>query len=129
MVIELDYAYLADYATVADGKLSAIGASFTHAKVAPGVESMNLSLAGRFRAPEDTTGARVQVEVQGPGDRFNVKADAVIEVTNPGRPYGGKIGILFAFNLTIPVVGTGLYVVTLYLEGEQVRRLAFDIEA
>ena len=50
---ELDYAFLADYATISEGRLTAVGASFTHVFVPQLPVEISFAVAGRLRVRED----------------------------------------------------------------------------
>jgi len=125
---ELDYAYLADYAVVQEGRLTAVGASFTHVNATALPAMFSLSIAGRIRAPQDVTEAHMTVTIDAPESAYQVRGEIQLTPGEAFRPYGeGKIGILFAATTTIPLPTAGLYVVNLDLEGQHVRRLAFDV--
>lgn len=128
MTIELDYAFLADYAQVVGGKLTAVGASFTEVKVPQVPFNLQVALAGRIRASENTERVRFVVEIVPPENAYEFKAEGLMTVTEPVRPYNGKLGLLLAANISVPIVGIGLYVVNLHLEGDLARRLAFGVE-
>jgi hypothetical protein len=127
MTLELDYAYLAEYATVQDGKITAVGASFTHVTVGSLPGNFPVTIAGRIRASEDVRGVDVAVEVIPPSNDFAFNLDGHINVVEPLRPYEGKLGLLFALNLIVPLSTTGLYVINFLVDGELARRLAFDV--
>jgi hypothetical protein len=58
IMAELDYAFIAEFAKVEGGKLTAIGASYMQITPPAFPVAHYLSVAGRIRAPEDTeTGA------------------------------------------------------------------------
>lgn len=124
---ELDYAYLAEYATVQSGRLTAVGASFTHLALQSFDAPIPLAVAGRIRAAEGTDQVELEIEISGPGE-FVTRADFTVAASEDARPYKGRVGIVFAANTLLPVLGTGLYEVRLSLDGEEVRLLAFDLE-
>ncbi len=120
---ELDYAYLAEFAQLIDGKLTAVNASFIDVKTAvPG--HFQFAVAGRVRAPADADQIRLTVKLVSPdGITFAWNA----ELTPEGLPvYDGKVGILFAVRLGIPITRHGLFVVTIDVDDEEARRLAFE---
>ncbi len=125
---ELDYAYLADFAQIQDGKLTAVGASFTHvtAVALPAVHMVYV--AGRVRCPEHFAGIDMRIEVVPPSGEYKIVGDVRIEHHGNVRPYDGKMGLLFAVGLSVPVSATGLYEILIDVEGQRVRRLAFDVE-
>ncbi|HTL42041.1 MAG TPA: hypothetical protein VL294_11270, partial [Pseudolysinimonas sp.] len=75
---QLDYAFLADYAQIEGGKLSALGASFTHAQATANDSLWITSIAGRVRAIEGET-PHLEVKVVAPGGVFEIDSDAVLE--------------------------------------------------
>ena len=112
---ELDYAFLADYAAVQDGKLTAVGASFTlmRTPVIPG-ETI-LSIAGRVRVTTDEKDLEVTIRVRAPENayvlEFNIRDDDL--QTYPR--YADKRGILFAVQVRVPLISVGLYEVEIDL--------------
>lgn len=123
---DLDYAYLADYAAVENGRLTAVGASFTYvlASALPG--NRPIAVAGRVRVPENSEGFDLNVEFAGPGGawRFDVDAHVMVEEV---IPYDGKRGALFAVQTNLPLTEPGLYTVKVALDGEVVRVLKFEL--
>lgn len=126
---ELDYAYLAEFAAVQDGKLTAVGASFTHVAVPALPAGMSIGIAGRIRAHAGDDAVAINIKVTGPSDTFDLEMAGMLEAGGVVRPYGdGKVGLLFALNTQIPLMAQGLYVIDIALDGENARRLAFDVE-
>ena len=123
---ELDYAYLAEFAQIIDSKLTAVNASFIDVKTAvPG--HFQFAVAGRVRAPADTDLVRLAVKLVST-DNATFVWNA--ELTTEGLPvYDGKVGILFAVRLGIPITKHGLFVVTIDVDDEEARRLAFEAVA
>lgn len=122
---ELDYAFLADYAAVQAGKLTVIGASFTHVTLSSIPASIPLHVAGRIRAAEGERDIKLGIRVEAPGDGLKIEFDGTV---NPGPdvlPYDGKVGLLFALNIQLPVQSEGLYQVFVSV-GDKTRRLAFE---
>lgn len=128
---ELDYAFLAEHAQVASGKLNVMGASFTHRIVGhlPSIET--ITVAGRVRAPKDTRGVEITLEFASPkGDSHYTIGASVDLVPGPDlRPYGDHVGLLFASTLQALIPVEGLYQVFITVDGEDARRLAFTVEA
>ncbi|WP_156044074.1 hypothetical protein [Cellulomonas sp. HZM] len=123
---KLDYAYLADYATVQDGKLTAVGASFTHV-IAPAFPiAWPVSIAGRLTAPQDAPKMELGVSIVGPNEVYEINTTMQLGDAVDVRPYRGKVGRLFAVTTMLPLVEAGLYVVNIALDGTHVRRLAFE---
>ncbi len=125
---ELDYAFLADYASAETGKLTVVGASYTHviALTLPSIHQ--LSVAGRIRATVDEETVALAITVKAPDNQYNITIGSELRPDGAARPYGNKLGLLFSANLQMPIPSEGLYEVLISIEGEQVRRLAFDVE-
>lgn len=124
---ELDYAYLADYASVQGDKLTAVGASYTRLTLATVPTGHLLAVAGRIRTTVNHPELGLDVEIVSPGDNYTLKFDAELAATPEMQPYaGGKLGLLFALSTIIPINVEGIYKVNLYLEGELARALAFE---
>ena len=124
---ELDYAFLAEYAKVEDGKLTAIGASYTHVRFNQIPASHFLAVAGRIRITINEN-PNLAVRVTSPQDKFEIKLDVPIQDLSLVRTYNGYAGILFAVNGPIPVFEPGLYEVKIELNGLVVRTLKFEAE-
>lgn len=125
---ELDYAFIADYAAVIEGKLTAVGASYTHVRALSLPALHSLSVAGRVRSRVGDDPVRLEVKINPPGgDEFVIAA--LLDHDGTARPYGdNRIGLLFAANVAIPLLEPGLCVVTIGLDDDPVRRLAFSCE-
>lgn len=124
---ELDYAYLAEYAKVSEGLLTAIGASYTVVRARDLGGPFNLVVAGRIRGSEGEAPV-LGMRVDAPKERYQLGLDAQLSSAG-ARPYGdGQVGILFALTMTIPLIDAGTYTVTLRLDGSECRVLRFDVE-
>jgi Family of unknown function (DUF6941) len=125
---ELDYAFLADYAKVEiDGKLTAVGASYTHLFVAGFPGQHLVSVAGRVRAKigEQPT---LRVSLVSPEELFRIDTETQLTAGEKAIPYGpdlDTIGIQFALTFIMPLPKAGLYEMNLTLNDEHVRMLAF----
>lgn len=126
-VPDLDYAFLADYAVVTAGKLTAVGASFTHISK-PALPAVQLlAIAGRIRAPQSVESVPITLGLTVPDKSLELQIDATLTRDLSATPYNGKVGILFAASFQMPLSATGLYEVNLLIDGEHVRRLAFEV--
>jgi hypothetical protein len=125
-VADLDYAYLADYAVVQGGKLTAVGASFTHVSIVQLGATFGLSIAGRVRAPEHVAAARLSFHIAAPDDLYVIDAEADIG-GDEARPYRGRVGLLFAATTVVSLIAEGLYTIDISVDGTQQRRLAFEV--
>lgn len=125
---DLDYAFLADFAKVeANGTLTSVGASFTFLEAAQLPAAHRLSVAGRVRALVGET-PDLRVDVRGPDDLFRLGVNGPLTHSVNARPYAeGRIGILFALDLQVPLPAAGLYSVGIEVDGTEVRRLAFEV--
>jgi len=125
---ELDYALLADFAAVQDGKLTVVGGSYTRVVALQMPTGHPLGVAGRIRAPETTASIALTVRITAPDDRFTLNLAAELVRDDAAVPYRGILGFLFALNVMVPLVSVGLYEVYVDIEGVEVRRLAFDVD-
>lgn len=67
-MLELDYAFLADFATIQDGTLTVVGASFTRMVVTEYPTFALLGVAGRIRCDEpDRNTINVTLRITSPG--------------------------------------------------------------
>lgn len=124
---ELDYAYLADYARIQEGTITAVGASFTHMFTSRFPTQADVALAGRVRVVAGEKDPELEIVVA------SVKNDVTMTVTGVIAPgpqtfvYDGKQGILFTLNIVVPMSEPDLVTVDVMLNGEKVRRLAFEM--
>lgn len=125
---ELDYAFLAEYAKVEANKLTAVGASYTYLFADQLPDIHLLTVAGRIRVPEDYGEVPLGIHVTAPDELYTLEVDTEIEQREDFHPYDGKVGLVFAVTMQIPIPVPGLYEVVLEVEGEQARRLAFEVK-
>jgi len=125
---ELDYAYLADYAQIENGKISALGASYTHAVIETLPATWMTSIVGRVRSSEDEGPVVLRIEVNPPSDGYKMRFEGEVPKTSDMRPYRGKVGLLFTVTAQIPMAETGLYTFDVFVNDEHARRLAFEVE-
>lgn len=126
---ELDYAFIADFASVESGKLTAVGASYTVVRV-PSFPAMHpFAVAGRVRAEAGANNIDIKVTIQPPlaSPAITIQGKLTPDDANP-MIYDGKIGILFALMNVVMLVGPGLAEVLVEIDGQQLRRLAFDVQ-
>ncbi len=127
-MIELDYAYLADHAQIAEGKITAVGASFTQVVVGAFPVVIPLSVAGRVRASEGTGQIPIKVSIHPDDMEFDINFEGELDATN-SLPYEGKVGVLFAMGTQVPLSKPGLIEVIVQSGDNFTRRLAFSVEA
>ena len=119
-MLELDYAFLADFATIQDGRLTVVGASFTRMVVTEYPTFALLGVAGRIRCDEpDRNTINVTLRITSPGVEPTtieaVNALDASEKTNP--PYDKhRRGIVFAVQVNLPVLEEGTYTVEIDLD-------------
>jgi Family of unknown function (DUF6941) len=130
-VAELDYAFLADFATVdPSGKLTAVGASYTHLFVGGFPGQHLVSVAGRIRAKVGEQ-PKLLVRMTSPNETVRIDHEMQLAPGPDARPYGPKLdtlGLQFALTVVMPLPSPGLYEITLTLDDEPVRLLAFTAE-
>lgn len=127
---KLDYAFIAEHAQVAAGKLNVMGASYTHLRVQELPWMHSLAVAGRIRTPEDYGPVEVTLVFTSPEgeSQYSIEGSIDIEPDEAVRPYRGRVGLLFASSLQALLPVEGLYEVRVRVDGEEVRRLAFSVE-
>ena len=125
VVAELDYAYLAEYAQITDGNLTAVNASFIYIKV-PVPTIFTLAVAGRVRAPADAGEIKLDIKFAAPGENAPTITWQLTLNTEGNPVYNNKVGILFAVRAGVPIPTHGLYVVTIDIDGKEARALAFE---
>lgn len=125
---ELDYAFLAEYASIdPSGRLNALGASYTHVAVPQLPGQHLLSVAGRIRAEAGAEPTPFELTIKAPGEAYVMHLEGEVSENERSRPYDGKVGLLFVFNSMIPLPMEGLYEVLINVDGRLARRLAFDV--
>lgn len=128
---ELDYAFLADYAAVQNGKLTVVGASFTDVIVARFPSELMLSVAGRVRCPIHVQTLGIEIEILPPNDTYRITAGLELNDLHLQPHYGEKRGVLFAAQLGLNLPTTGLYEVSINVDGTALdvdRVLKFSVQ-
>lgn len=127
---DLDYAFLAEYAKVEPhGTLTVVGASFTKVHVMQLPASPAVYVAGRLRAKEGAPPVPLGLTVSGPGPQSpTLELHTEMLVAGPD-PYEGRLGLLFALGITLPVMEFGIYTFTLSINGTAARSLKVDVTA
>ncbi len=123
---ELDYAFLAGYAAIRNGSLTALDASFTEMRVPQTQQKIEFSLAGRIRADAQAQAVPLRIEVVLPGDYAVAVVDVALPTSNAVR-YDGKAGVMFSFRFNLPAVNLGLHVIRVSVDGGTPRELKFDL--
>jgi hypothetical protein len=123
--VELDYAYLAEFAQITNGNLTTVNASFVNIKT-PVPSVFNLAVAGRVRAPADAGDVGLEIMFAAPGENAPTITFQLNLNTEGNIVYDNKVGILFAVRAGVPIPTHGLYVVTIKIDGKKARTLAFE---
>ncbi|MCW1250645.1 hypothetical protein ODZ83_10770 [Acaricomes phytoseiuli] len=124
---ELDYAFLAEFASIQNGTLTAVGASYTTIRVPEFPFLQDLYVAGRVRKPAGHGVIPIEAVISTP-----TQGDAEIGISGalspkPNElPYDGKVGTFFVIHTYLQLNGPGLYVINLEIDGRPARRLAFE---
>lgn len=117
---ELDYAFLADFATIQDSKLTTVGASFTRIGVPSFPSPVSFAVAGRVRCGQDDADrVALTMRVRTPGDEgLTYEVQSEIDASRIDHPtYDGvHRGIVFAMQINIPLLTAGLYSVDVDLD-------------
>ncbi|MCV7435740.1 DUF6941 family protein [Mycobacterium seoulense] len=121
---ELDYAYLAEFAQVIDGKLTAVNASFI-AVTTPVPAVFQFAVAGRVRAPVEAGIVDLAIQIVAPDDSTKITWQSELR-TDGHQVYDGKVGILFALRTGVPLSTHGLFRIEISIDGEHARTLAFE---
>lgn len=120
VMLDLDYAFLADYATIQNGTLTAVGASLTRLDVDPLPTVAMLSVAGRLRCDEpERNSISMSLRIIAPGnDGTAIEATSLLDASEVTHsPYRGhRRGIVFAVQVSLPLLVPGTYRVEVDLE-------------
>lgn len=126
---DLDYAFLADYAAVENGRLTAVGASYTHATVARLEGGWVTAVAGRLRTKVGAEPVQLNIVIGPESGIYSFRFEDELRPDEQARPYGeGTIGVLFASLFTLPILVAGMYKCDVYFDGVLVRTLRFELE-
>ncbi|MFC0314466.1 DUF6941 family protein [Gordonia phosphorivorans] len=124
---ELDYAFLADYATITDGKITAVGASFIDMKVPSTPFAVSLCVAGRVRADEGFAPFDMALSFDLPGDSPVFTINGTIDSSMTDHVYDGKSAVLFCISQPLAILEPGLVTLTITLNEDVVRVLKFEV--
>lgn len=127
MSAELDYAFLADYARADGGTITAVGASFTQAEASKFPTQLTISIAGRVRRLEDDEDPTVGLTITPPGGSPVMSMEFEITSDDDAVVYDGKVANVFAVRGPVICNDPGLCEVNITVNGEQARRLAFEV--
>lgn len=125
MTVELDYAYLAQFARVgADGTLTALDASFLRL-VAPAGVGIPLAVAGRIRFLSEPYEADLTVVLTMPGGG-RLDFSGHVRAEEPSSYAETRRHVLFALNTQV-VSEAGEFRVDLSIDNNPVRTLIFTV--
>lgn len=114
-MLELDYAFLADYASIQGDRLTTVGASFTRMETQALPAHAWFAVAGRIRCDEaEREWVNLTIRFISPGeDPIVVEASNQLDVsTTTHPPYSGhRRGIVFALQMALPLIESGTYTV------------------
>lgn len=127
MAAELDYAFLAEYAKVDGGTLTAVGASYTEINASNLPAPHLLCVAGRIRTHVDDPQPELAVAVTPPSKRFRLVATGELPRDANATAYADKVGYVFVLSTPLNLDETGQYVVEISVEGNIARRLIFTV--
>ena len=128
MAVELDYAFLAEYAKSDRGTLTVIGASFTEISVKTFPSLMDLAVAGRIRKSVGDPDPALKIDFHDPDGGVLISVEGNLEDDADSVKYAGKTASVFAYIGPLPLVKSGLYWCKIYIDNELVRELAFTAE-
>lgn len=127
MTAELDYAFLAEYAKVDKGRLTAVGASFTEVQASSSPSILELSVAGRVRWLDSDEPPTLRMALGKAGEQDGqLSLETMLEVDEHAVRYDGKVANVFAFRGPMYIGAPGIYECHIYLNDQHVRRLAFE---
>ena len=119
-MLELDYAFLADFATIQDGTLTVVGASFTRMVVTEYPTFALLGVAGHIRCDEpDRNTINVTLRITSPGvESTTIEAVNALDASEKENPPYDKHrrGIVFAVQVNLPILEEGTYTVEVDLD-------------
>lgn len=126
---ELDYAFLAEYASTTGGSLTVVGASFTTLQVPVFPTQITLYMAGRVRAPKAADECTLRLSVSPPDDSYQLEGEAVLDPTGQEPYFEDRVGLLLSVAVPLPLPDAGLYTVRVFLDSVPVRELKFTAES
>lgn len=125
----LDYALLAEYARVdSAGLLTVVGGSFDRVRAAGPAAAQQVFLALRVLVDEDEDPVQIDIKVQSPGGEYELGMSGLAERNANAQPVDGRVNVMLAFGVVVPLSSAGRYVVRVALSGEVVRDLPFVVE-
>lgn len=127
---QLDYAMLAEFARADQaGLLTVVGGGFDRIQVSSLGLVHQMFLVVRFRLTDDEKLVNFEVKVVPPGEpQFELTVTGSATVSPTSRPVPGNFGTLSVIGLGLPIASPGSHRVQIYLEGDLVKELPFDVD-
>jgi len=128
-VATLDYAILAEYARVdAAGLLTAVGASFDRVSAAGPGSGQQMFVALRVLLDSSEESADFQIDVRPPSGQYSIGFTGRTVPNAEARPVDGKVAVVVAIGVMVPLPEAGRYSVTVALGDGERRELPFLVE-
>lgn len=125
----LDFALLAEYATVRAGLLTVVGGCFTRLEVPETPVPVQVAVCGRIRSnvkePDPPLGIRFGPDSGEFG--LSLTVPLTRDASTAAYRDDGTFGLVFAVNLGVPVATPGLHSVAIVLDEVVVRTLRFEV--
>jgi len=121
---ELDFALLADFASVEGGKLTVVGGCYTHVwQNEPGPHAT--FIAGRIRLSDESE-VLLGLSLTAPDSTYQITSESPLPAPE-GPTYDGQHkSLVFAAQMTIPLVAEGRYELALSVDRQHARTLIFE---
>lgn len=127
MTVELDYAYLAEFAKAENGHLTAVNASFTEVALRQFPAHIPISVAGRVRRAEGEPDPEIAITISSPGAEDTMNLTFMLSTEQDAVVYDGKVANVFAVSGPVVCGTPGLAEITISINGVLARRLAFEV--
>lgn len=129
--MEVEWIILADAAEVVNNKLYIIGGGWENLTVNSPLPHLHpCAIAAAFRVPWNETNQQhsIEIAIDNQDGKELLKVEGQIEVGRPpGIPLGSAQRVQMAIKLGLPIEQFGTYVIIARIEGEEKRRVEFNI--
>ena len=129
--MEVEWIILADAAEVVNNKLYVIGGGWENLTVNSTLPHLYpCAIAAAFRVPWNETNQQhnVEIAIDNQDGQELLKVEGQVEVGRPpGIPLGSAQRVQMAIKLGLPIEQFGTYGIIARIEGEERRRVAFNI--
>jgi hypothetical protein len=131
--VEVEWIILADAAEAVNNKLYLIGGGWETLTIDSQLPALHpCAIAIAFSVPWNETNQQHNIEIavdDQDGDQL-VKVEGQVEVGRPpGIPLGKAQRVQMAIRLALPLQKIGTYVIIVRIEGQESRRVAFNVVA